>query len=280
MDSNSLLNLARGELSTACACHDKAATFAIGQKEFVGQFDGQISVRLGKPLFSNDRLPTIPLHVIGYTTTSEIPGMGRTTLDIDFSRPIAVSDVSASRRQEFFPAVQTMRLQILVTCDAFKGKILRSMSQSALHNREAADFPPPVGSTYTLERPVDLEDIANPGTSLATLKTVNTSIVSTDLSPARITTNSGFALNLTSGKTAVLSEERAGAEIGYDTATAGLVGVTLFDEGSRSLGLALRQHQTAGTHRILIPQHLWRGRARYYQISIDGVPRTALMPLE
>src|SRR5438477_8071573 len=127
MNTRSFSALARTSAIAACACHDYAAEFVIGDKEFVGQFDGSIAVRLGKPHLSSDGLTTVPLHVIGYTTSSNIPGMGHTTLDFDFSRPIAASDVAAGHRSEFFPGTQTMRLQILVTTDAFKGKLLRSM---------------------------------------------------------------------------------------------------------------------------------------------------------
>jgi len=92
-------------------------------------------------VLSPEQLATVPLHVIGYTTSSDIPGMGHTTLDFDFSRPVSASDVAATRQQEFFPAVQTMRLHILVSTDAFKGKTLRSMSPSALRNAAWRDVP-------------------------------------------------------------------------------------------------------------------------------------------
>ena len=280
MDTGSFTTLARTNAIAACACHDVGATFAIRGQEFVGQFDGEISVRLGKPVLSPEQLATVPLHVIGYTTSSDIPGMGQTTLDFDFSRPVSPSDVAATRQQEFFPAVQTMRLHILVSTDAFKGKTLRSMSPSALRNGDARDFPPPTGSTYSLATPVDLEDIANPGVRLATLKTVNTSIRSTEILPTRITTNKGFVLHAISGKTSVLSEERADTEITYETSLAGAVSVTLFDEAERSIGIAVRDSRPEGTQRIRIPNSLWRGRAIYYQLGIDGLPRTGLMPLE
>jgi hypothetical protein len=280
MDTGSFTALARTNAIAACACHDDAATFAIGGRDFVGQFDGEISARLGRPVLSPEQLATVPLHVIGYTTSSDIPGMGHTTLDFDFSRPVSASDVAATRQREFFPAMQTMRLHILVSTDAFKGKTLRSMSPSALRNADAQDFPPPTGSTYSLETPVDLEDIANPGVRLATLKTVNTSIRSTEILPTRITTNKGFVLHATSGKTSVLSEERGDTEITYETSLPGAVSVTLFDEAERSIGVAVRDSRPEGTQRIRIPNSLWRGRAIYYQLSVDGWPRTALMPLE
>lgn len=280
MDTLSFTTFARTSAIAACACHDDGAVFAIGGQEFVGQFDGEISVRLGRPVLSPEQLSAVPLHVVGYTTSSDIPGMGRTTLDFDFSRPVSPSDVAATRQQEFFPAVQTMRLHILVTTDAFKGKTLRSMSPSALRNIDAQDFPPPKGSTYSLEIPVHLEDIANPGVRLATLKTVNTSILSTEILPARITTNKGFVLHATSGKTSVLSEDRGDTEITYETSLAGSVSATLFDESERSIGIAVRESRPEGTHRIRIPNSLWRGRAVYYQLSVDGLPRTSLMPLE
>jgi hypothetical protein len=280
MDTAAVTSFARDNGVAACACHDKQAVFAIGQEEFVGQFEGEISTRLERPVLSADQLTTVPLHVIGYTTSSDIPGMGRTTLDFDFSRPVLRSEIAATRQREFFPAVQIMRLHILVSTDAFKGKTLRSMSQSALRNADAQDFPPPAGSTYTLEAPVHLEDIANPGVRLATLKTVNTSIRSTEIMPARITTNKGFVLHAISGRTSIPSEERGDTEITYETTFTGPASVTLFDEAERSLGIAVHESRSEGMHRIRIPNSLWQGRATYYQISIDGLPRTGLMAIE
>jgi len=280
VDTESFTTLAQTSDIAACACHDVGATIAIGGNEFVGQFDGSISVRLGKPLLSQDRLTTIPLHIVGYTTSSDIPGMGQTTFDFDFSRPIPPSEVEARHEREFFPAVQTMRLHILVTTDAFKGKVLRSVSPGALRNLDARDFPPPTGSTYTLEAPIGLEDIANPGVNLAVLKKVNTGIVSTQLSPAEITTNKGFVLHSRAGKTARAVAERREIEITYETALRGPVAMTLFDEAQKSIGVAFHDVRDGGRQSIRIPNSLWQGRAMYYQISIGGLPRTGLMMLE
>jgi hypothetical protein len=280
MDAREFSELANGGVHARCACHDSAARFEIEGREYIGQFDGQISVRLGKPTMSYERLQTIPLHVIGYTTSSDIPGMGRTTLDFDFSRPIPASDVVASDRSAFFPAVQTMRLHILVTCEAFRGRTLRSMGPSALRNADARNFPPPEGSVYVLESPVALEDIAAPGRPLMTLRNVNTAIISTDVMPERITTNAGFVLLSRGGRTAHLAAERGETEIGYEMDQGGAVSVSLFDAGERPLGVAFHQKQSAGRHTIQIPNHLWLGMAAYYQIAVDGLSRTALMPLE
>jgi hypothetical protein len=280
MDTESLSTLAQTGAIAACACHDDQARFEINGEEFVGQFDGEISVRLGRPVLSADQLTTVPLHVVGYTTSSNIRGMGHTTLDFDFGRPVSASDVAASRQREFFPALQTMRLQILVSTDAFNGKTLRSMTPSALRNQTAEDFPPPAGSTYSLETPVGLEDIANPGVRLATLKTVNTKIRSTQILPSRITTNRGFVLHATSGKTSILSDERGDTEITYETSLPGVISVALFDVAERNIGIAIRDRRAEGPQRLRIPNSLWRGRAVSYQISVDGLPRTGLMPLE
>lgn len=280
MDALEFSGLANHGIHAACACHDKEARFEMDGREYMGQFDGQISIRLGKPLMSFERLSTIPLHVIGYTTTSDIPGMGRTTLDFDFSRPIPPSDIVASDVRSFFPAVQTMRLNILVTTDAFKGKTLRSMAPSALRNTEARDFPPPEGSVYTLESAVALEDIASPGKPLMFLRNVNTAITTTHVRPERITTNAGFVLFARDGRSAHMSADIGDTEISYEMAEGGAVAVSLFDAGGRPLGVALHQKQGAGRQHIHIPNHLWLGKAAYYQIAVDGLARTALMPLE
>jgi hypothetical protein len=280
MDTRQLSGFADKFNQVACACVDRTAVIAINEKEFTGQFEGQISARLGKAQTSAMRLATIPLNVIGYTTSSNIPGMGQTTLDFDFNRPVGLSEVVASHEEKFFPAVQTMRLHILVTTDAFKGKTLRSMAPGELRNTNTEDFPPPVGSTYSLGAPVMLEDIANPGVVLATLKTVNTSIVSTEFSPKRLTTNKGFILYAEGDKTSIVSAERGDTAITFENSLSGPVTVTLFDEGKRPVGVAYHQQHSEKQQTVRLANMLWRGRAAYYQISVGGLARTALMLIE
>jgi hypothetical protein len=280
MDGKGLESFADTGVSAECACHDSAARFKIGEEIFTGQFDGQISVRLRKHVLSPERRSTIPLQIIGYTTSSDIRGMGNTTLDFDFSRPITASEISGGESHQFFPATQTMRLHILVTTDAFKGRTLRSMNPGALHNNDVQDFPPPVGSTYSLSVPVLLEDIANPGVPLARLESVNTKITATRISPERLTTNKGFVLLMPSGKPATFHEQRGIMEVAYESAFGGATALTLFDEFERSIGVCFHDHREAGVHAIRIPNTLWQGRAKYYQISIGGLPRTGLMPID
>ena len=59
MDAREFSELANGGVHARCACHDSAARFEIEGREYIGQFDGQISVRLGKPTMSYERLQTI-----------------------------------------------------------------------------------------------------------------------------------------------------------------------------------------------------------------------------
>src|SRR5215467_1674985 len=85
---------------SACECHDRAANFLLEGQEFVGQFDGSIAVRVGEASSDQNQL-TIPLNIIGYTTTSQIKGMGKTTLDFDFDRPIVPSTLTGSTNNGF-----------------------------------------------------------------------------------------------------------------------------------------------------------------------------------
>ncbi|MBV9773396.1 MAG: hypothetical protein JO040_05575, partial [Gemmatimonadetes bacterium] len=103
-----------GKVAT-CACSDRAARIEMQGKEFIGQFNGSISVRIGRPEQRQTRETRVPLNIIGYSTQSDVKGMGRTSLDFDFSRPIPTSDVSGDPERGFFPGVQKMRLNILMT---------------------------------------------------------------------------------------------------------------------------------------------------------------------
>jgi hypothetical protein len=65
--------------------------FEIDDQQYVGELDGVIAVKFGKPLVNSGSLTKVPLHIVGYSTQSQIKGLGATSLDFDYSRPVRSS---------------------------------------------------------------------------------------------------------------------------------------------------------------------------------------------
>ena len=138
----------------ACACADRTAVFEMGDRQYTGEFNGVIAVRFGKPSVNKAASMTVPLHIVGYSTQSQIEGLGATSLDFDYSRPVRSSDIKGAP-ETFFPAVQTMRLNILMTAEALGNVTLRSMNPGTLVNGKVGTFPPTPGATYVLQKAVE-----------------------------------------------------------------------------------------------------------------------------
>lgn len=175
----------------ACACHDRAARFVMEDRVFVGQFRGSIATTIQQPKTDARGMQTIPLNIVGYSTQSDVEGLGRVSLDFGFSRAVPASTVRGDPRADFFPATQTMHLQILMTAGVFPGITLVSRRRGTLVNDFAESFPPPKGATYTLQRPVELVDPANPKKTLISLVTVNTQILTTRMAPRKLRVGRG-----------------------------------------------------------------------------------------
>jgi hypothetical protein len=263
----------------ACACHDSAATFDDGSNTMRGEFDGSISVRLGTPRRNGQERTSLPLAIIGYTTSSDVERLGRTTLDFDFGRPVRTSSLVSTGQDNVFPAVQQMRLHILMTAESMPGTTLRSMNQGTLANRDVRAFPPVPGSTYVLQRPVELEDISNPGVTRIRLVNVNTEIISSQLAPDEINAVSDLALFPSQGSDWTLDETRADTPVRFSLRRDGLVIVRILDRRGRQVATAHEGNLSAGEHTVSFDSRSLRGREYFYQIELDGQVRSARMLL-
>lgn len=209
-----------------CACSDREARFEYDNRVFTGRFDGSISTTVGPAQQDPQGGQVVPLNVVGYSTQSNVDGLGRVSLDFDFSRDVPLSTVRGEGK-EFFPAVQTMQLQILMTTDALRGSTLRSRELGTLVNSRVESFPPQPGATYTLQKPVDLVD--EKGQVVMRLVTVNTSIVSTDSAPDKLIVGSGVVLYLDKGRSLV------NGEIRVELPRGGVLSARLFDATGRTV---------------------------------------------
>lgn len=264
---------------SGCICADREALFAIDGEEFRGQFDGSISVSVGQTTLDGQGLATIPLNIVGYTTTSKVKGLGRVTLDFDFERSVAPSTLKGSNAKTFFPATQTMYLNILMTTDALPGVTLRSRTRGALVNDEASSFPPKPGSVYRLQRPLALEDVKRPGKTKVTLLSVNTEIVSAQTSPTEIRTNAGVTVYAASDDGFALKELGRKTSIRFKLAEGGKLKVTVFDARGHEALVVAEGKWPKGKHTLIFDGSELRGKEYSYQIQLDGVKRTGKLPL-
>lgn len=266
-------------LVSACVCHDAAALFRIEDKEFLGEFDGSIAVSVGEPSVDAHGLPTVPLNIVGYTTTSQVKGMGKTTLDFDFDRPIPPSSLKGLKRNSIFPGTQTMYLNILMTTDLLRGVTLRSTQRGTLVNRSATSFPPTKGSLYSLQKPVELEDVKKPGKVLARLLNVNTEIVEANTSPKEVRADSGLTLLPSSSAGFVLRKLTPNLSIRFRLAQKGKVKITLLNGRGREVLVVADKAMRAGEHTVTFDARELKGKEYYYRIQVDGRNRTARMLL-
>jgi hypothetical protein len=222
---------------------------------------------------------TIPLNIVGYTTTSHIKGMGKTTLDFDFERPVPPSSLKGSKRSSFFPATQTMHLNILMRAESLPGLTLRSVRRGTLINRSATTFPPAQGSIYSLQKPVELEDVKKPGKVRARLLNVNTEIVEANTSPKEVKADSGLTLFRSSSEGFVLKELSQNTSLRFRLAEKGAVKITIFDSRGREALVVAEKAMLAGEQKVTFDGRELKGKEYYYQIQVDGRNRTARMLL-
>jgi hypothetical protein len=113
---------------------------------------------------SNGFVKTVPLTVLSNGGHGFGEGIGETRFWPDANRP-APSFIAENSPGTEFPATQVMRFNFFFTADAFPGKVFRSVGPAAMRSTNVLSFPPPSGTVYTLVAPVDLEDVAHPGSS-------------------------------------------------------------------------------------------------------------------
>ncbi|MHB8464445.1 MAG: hypothetical protein ACYDH6_19495 [Acidimicrobiales bacterium] len=274
------IQVADPEIHAACACHDNDAGIAMRREEFSGQFDGSIAVRVGAQQTDRTGLPVVPLHIVGYSTSSRVRGLGKVTLDFDFSRPIRASELKGRSRRSFFPGVQTMRLNILMSVDTMPGVVLQSRTPGTLINRNADSFPPSPGSTYVLQRPVELVDRrrAN-GRTVARLTRVNTEIRSTELDLEQINVGTGIQLQRDPETGWTHNGSVRETRLRFSLAVPGRAAVVLLDAQRRPMRTLSDETRRAGRHVVAFDSRQLRGSRYYWQLSMDGVKRTAPMLL-
>lgn len=255
----------------ACACHDSSAVFETDDRQYTGEFDGVISVRLGKPSVSKASSLKVPLHIVGYSTQSQIKGLGATSLDFDYSRPVRPSELTGDLKT-FFPAVQVMRLNILMTAEGLGNVTLRSMNPGTLVNGKANAFPPSPGATYVLQRAVELEDVKRPGKVKARLVSVNTSITSTDIALKEVNIGSGVHFYLH-------DTEEENPTLRFKLPREAKVAVKVFTARGVEVATLLQGVMPSGTHKVNVDRTRLKGKTLYYQLFLNGKASSALMPL-
>jgi hypothetical protein len=119
------------------------------------------SVQTGETYISNG-FRTLRLDILSNGGHAFAEGIGATHFWFDSSRPLA-SALWEKSPGTWFPAFQEMRFHFFYTAEAFPGKIFRSVNPAIMRSNNVTAFPPPPGTTYQLVKPVDLEDVNNPG---------------------------------------------------------------------------------------------------------------------
>lgn len=137
--------------------------------EGLGEFEDKsagsttrIMAQIGERYRSNKGLATVPLKVISIGGKGFAEGIGETNFWLDASRPVT-SAIWEKQPGTEFPAVQEMRFHFFYTVEAMPGRIFRSVNPARMRSEDVRAFPPPPGTVYRLQEPVQLEDIKEPG---------------------------------------------------------------------------------------------------------------------
>ena len=143
---------------------EKEVTFSgLGTFKPVGIGDAPpIVAVVGESYVSRAGLKTVPLRIVANGGHSFAEGLGETRFWLDPSRPMSSAIWEKTPGTEF-PAIQEMRFHFLYTAEAMPGRVFRSMNPSIMRSDNVRSFPPPPGTVYRLMRPIELEDIQNPG---------------------------------------------------------------------------------------------------------------------
>lgn len=149
-----------------CECAaDKAVIEVLGSGTFEANFSGFMEVVPEGETIDEGRA-RLALRITGHETIGRGDGIGRITVDHDFDRPAPLSELRQISVEGAFPAEQLMHVNILVTLDALPGVTLRNVRTGLLRNPHQDSFPPK-DAFYDLEEPMELEDVTNPGVSVA-----------------------------------------------------------------------------------------------------------------
>lgn len=166
-----------------------------------------------------------------------------------------------------------------MSAESLPGVTLRSIRRGTLVNRSATSFPPAQGSVYSLNKPVELEDVKKPGKVRARLLNVNTEIVEANTSPKEVRADSGVTLFPSSSEGFILKKLTQNTSLKFRLATKGNVKITIFDSRAREALVVAEKAMSAGQHKVTFDGRDLKGKEYYYQIQVDGRNRTARMLL-
>jgi len=153
-------------IDVSCMCvEDNIEVEILGFETFTGTASGHMTVRTGIQ-YDDSGLATMPMEILSHNTKGTIGGLGSITVDHDFSRPSPYSILQELSPGTYFPAKQEMYVNILITIDSLPDMTLRNISTATLQNPYQNSFPPS-GVVYTLQEPMALEDVTDPGTTVA-----------------------------------------------------------------------------------------------------------------
>lgn len=135
----------------------------VGTFSSAGRTDApQTVAEAGEAYISRDGLKTVPLKLLANGGHNFAEGVGDTHYWLDGSRPVegAIWEKKAGTE---FPAIQETRFHFLYTVEALPGRVFRSVNPAIMRADDVTSFPPPPGTEFRLVKPVDLEDMDNPG---------------------------------------------------------------------------------------------------------------------
>lgn len=122
----------------------------------------KIMAEIGEHYTSKQGLKTVPLKIVSIGGVGHAEGIGETRFWFDATRPVT-SAIWEKRAGTEFPAIQEMRFNFFYTVEAMPGRVFRSVQPARMRSEDVRSFPPTPGTTYRLVRPVELEDVSNPG---------------------------------------------------------------------------------------------------------------------
>jgi hypothetical protein len=131
-------------------------------KEIVGGGPSQVVAKVGEEFVAKNGRRVVSLQILSIGGRGFVEGLGETRFWFDATRPLT-SAIWERVPGTGFPAIQEMRFHFFYTFEAFPGKVFRSMNPAVMRSDNVRAFPPPPRTTYRLVKPVDLEDISEPG---------------------------------------------------------------------------------------------------------------------
>jgi hypothetical protein len=143
-----------------------------------------IMVETGTPFISKGGLKSVPLRVVSIGGRGFAEGIGETRFWLDATRPVDGA-IWEKRPGTEFPAIQEMRFHFFYTLEAMPGRVFRSVNPAVMRSEDVRAFPPLPGTVYKLARPVELEDISEPGVVVGRVVTNRVEIAGRESKPHR-----------------------------------------------------------------------------------------------